>query len=122
MQSRRRQFIVFLTLALQLLAPLSAYASARPEIGAGDFCSAYGKSIAAQAAGVHLPVNLPAGHALEHCPLCLGGSAAVALPAARQVFAVRANALPAIDLAAFDRVTSVNAVALPFPRAPPRVD
>jgi Protein of unknown function (DUF2946) len=120
MRQSRRQLIVFFAFALQVIAPLSAYATARPAIGAGDFCSVVGNSGASTARGDALPLQIPADHVLHHCPLCLGGSAGAALPLALPALAVLADAPVWLGSSTGERASSADAVALPFSRAPPR--
>jgi hypothetical protein len=119
MKRRVRLGIAFAALALHVLAPFAAYASVKPAPAYNDLCSVYAKTAPAGVAPVGLPVQQSDRHALSHCALCPGGSAAaavlpqaIALPLLLQTGAVRAPVALRAALAAAP-------ILFPPPRGPP---
>jgi hypothetical protein len=80
MRSRFRAGVVLVALAAQLLAPLSAYASAPP--GFDDFCSANRNATASPGSAPALPRPYSPKHGSSHCAFCCGSASAAVLPSA----------------------------------------
>jgi hypothetical protein len=119
MKRRLRLAIASAALALHVLAPFVAYASARPLPGFNDLCSVYGNTGAAGVEPVGLPAPYSDRHLLSHCALCPGGSAAVAVlpPVVALPLLLPAGKLemPVVVSAA----AAAAPIFLPPPRGPP---
>jgi hypothetical protein len=120
MRSRFRVGVVLVTLAVHLLAPLGAYASATPQPGFDDLCSANRNATAMPGSNPALPLPASPKHASSHCALCAGSASAAILPSALPLPVLLAHAEASLPHAARPLVTA-TAVLLPPSRGPPTV-
>ncbi|HEY7944777.1 MAG TPA: DUF2946 family protein [Casimicrobiaceae bacterium] len=132
MTRRFRLGIALAALAMHLLAPIGAYATVRPAVAFGDYCSTAAR--ASLPSGVGAPVqrhaatsdsDVPAPqqhrHLHTHCASCLGASLAAAVPPSTSPFAVRPVALVAVPPDPVRARAASSPVLLPPLRGPPPV-
>jgi hypothetical protein len=120
MKSRFRVGVVLVTLAVHLLAPLGAYASATLPPGFDDFCSANRSATALPGSTPTLPLPYSPKHVSSHCAYCSGSASAAVLPSALPLPVLLALAEASLLHATCPLVTA-TAVLLPPSRGPPRV-
>src|ERR1700694_2267590 len=113
MRSRLRVGVVLVTLAVHLLAPLGAYASATPGPGFNDFCSANRNVTALPGANPALPRPNSPKHASSHCALCAGSAAAAVLPSALSLRVPLAHAEASLPRATCALVTAAPVLLPP---------
>lgn len=114
--SWRTRLVAICALAMQVTAPLAAYAVAIPGPALNDFCSV-AKPVDRSPAKV--PGKTPVErHALSHCAQCAGGSAMLALPASPVAVLVTIGA-PSLRIAYSIAPSLRDAVIRPHARGPP---
>ena len=118
MRSRFRVGVLLVTLAVHLLAPLGAYASATLPPGFDDLCSANRSATVFPGSTPALPLPYSPKHTSSHCALCVGSAAAAVLPSALSLPVPLARAEAALSPATSALVTA-TAVLLPPSRGPP---
>lgn len=120
MRSRFRVGVVLVTLAVHLLAPLGAYATAMPPPGFDDFCSANRNATALPGSNPALPRPYSPKHTSSHCAYCSGSASAAVLPSALSLPVLIAHAEASLPHATRPLVTAA-AVLLPPSRGPPTI-
>ena len=120
MRSRFRVGVVLVTLAVHLLAPLGAYASATPQPGFDDLCSANRNATALPGSTPAVPQPYSPKHASSHCVYCSGSASAAVLPSVLSLPVLLAHAEASLPHATRPLVTA-EAVLLPPSRGPPIV-
>jgi len=132
MKRRCHRAITLATLALQLLAPVGAYAAVVPAAGSGDYCSAVVRAAFASGARVVLPLRAAAAdsgvpaprhshHSLAHCPSCIGASPALAIRPSTTTCVVRLLVLAAVPVGSVRVDSASSPFLLPPLRGPPSV-
>jgi Protein of unknown function (DUF2946) len=120
MRPRFRLGVVLVTLAVHLLAPLGAYASAMPQPGFDDFCSANRNATVLPGSTPALPLPYSPKHASSHCAYCSGSASAAVLPSALSLPVLLAHAEASLPHATCALVTA-KVVLLPPSRGPPTI-
>ncbi|HEV2041200.1 MAG TPA: DUF2946 family protein, partial [Casimicrobiaceae bacterium] len=119
-RSRFRVGVVLVTLTVHLLAPLAAYATATPQPGFDDFCSANRNAKALPGSTPALPLPYSPKYASSHCAFCSGSASAAVLPNALSLPVPIAHAKVSLPPAIRALVTA-TAVLFPPSRGPPTV-
>jgi hypothetical protein len=130
--TRRRRLAVTVTLALHLLAPVGAYAAARPATDSSDYCSSALRAGVGSSDGAVAPQRaartdsgVPAprsGHSPHsHCPSCLGTFVAAAIPPSATPFFVAPRSLDRVHTGAPRTDIAAQPALLPPLRGPPSV-
>jgi hypothetical protein len=131
MRRRCRLEVTLFTLALHLLAPVGAYASARPAADSGDYCTAArsdvqsGNGVLAPQRGVLADSGAPAPRSSHsphsHCPSCLGAFVAAAIPPSAAPIIVRPRLLDRVSSGPACADIAAHPALLPPLRGPPPV-
>jgi hypothetical protein len=123
MRRRCRLAVTLVTLAMHLLAPVGAYAAARPAADSSDYCTAARSDVQsgngvlapqrAASTDSGVPSPRPSHSPHSHCPSCPGAFVAAAILPSATPFIVRPRSL--------DRVPTVSArtVIAAQPALPP---
>ncbi len=129
MRRRCRLAVTLVTLAMHLLAPVGAYAAARPPADSSDYCTAArsdvqsGNGVLAPQRGASTDSGVPAprpGHSPHsHCPSCLGAFAVVAIPPSAAPLVVTPRSLDSAPTGAARTVIAAQPALLPPLRGPP---
>jgi Protein of unknown function (DUF2946) len=130
MKRRCRLAITLVILTVHLLAPVGAYAAARPAADWSDYCSAAarpdvqsGDGVLAPQRGARADSSAPAprpGHSPHsHCPSCLGAFVAVAIPPSARPFVVRPRSLDRVTTGPARADIAAQPALLPPLRGPP---
>jgi hypothetical protein len=123
MKRRCRLAVTLVTLAMHLLAPVAAYAAARPAGVSSDYCSTAARSAVRSHDGAGANSGVPAprsGHSPHsHCPSCLGASAAPAILPSATPFVVRPRSLERVASGPIRTSTAAQPALLPPLRGPP---
>jgi hypothetical protein len=121
--------VTLVTLAMHLLAPVGAYAAARPAADSSDYCSA-ARSDVQSVDGIHAPQRgampdsgAPAPRSSHsphsHCPSCVGAFVAAAIPPSATPFVVRPRSLHRVPSAPARTDIAAQPALLPPLRGPP---
>jgi hypothetical protein len=131
MKRRCRLAVTFVTLALHLLAPVGAYAAARPAADSSDYCTAARSDVQAgngvpatqREAGPDSGVPAPRpSHSLHsHCPSCPGAFVAAAIPSSATPIVVRPRSLDRVTTGPARADIAAQPALLPPLRGPPPV-
>jgi hypothetical protein len=132
MKRRCRLAVTLVTLAMQLLAPVGAYAAARPAADLSDYCSAAARPDVQSGDGVLAPLRgaqadsgvpapRPSHSPHSHCPSCLGACVAAAIPPSTTPFVVRSRLLDRVTTGPARADITAQPALLPPLRGPPSV-
>jgi hypothetical protein len=131
MRRRCRLAVTLVTLAMHLLAPVGAYAAARPAADSSDYCTAArsdiqsGNGLLAPQRGASTDSGVPAprpNHSPHsHCPSCPGAFVAAAIPPWATSFAVRPRSLDRVPTVSARTDIAAQRALLPPLRGPPPV-
>jgi hypothetical protein len=129
MKRRCRLAVTFVTLAMHLLAPVGAYAAARPAADSSDYCTAArsdvrsGDGVVAPQRGARAdqgtPAPRPSHSPHSHCPSCPGAFVAVAIPPAATPIVVRSPSLGRVRTVPARTDIAAQPALLPPLRGPP---
>jgi len=131
MKRRCRLAVTLVTLAMHLLAPVGAYAAARPAADSSDYCTAArsdvqsGDGVLAPQRGARAdpgtPAPRPSHSPHSHCPSCLGAFVAAAIPPSATPFVVRPRSLDRVPTVPARTDIAAQPALLPPLRGPPPV-
>ncbi|HEV7412023.1 MAG TPA: DUF2946 family protein [Casimicrobiaceae bacterium] len=131
MRRRCRLAVTLVSLAMHLLAPIGAYAAARPAADSSDYCTAASSDVqsidggraprrgARPDSGAPAPRSSHSPH--SHCPSCVGAFVAAAIPPSATPFVVRPRSLDRVPGAPARADIAAQRALLPPLRGPPPV-
>jgi hypothetical protein len=129
MTRRCRLAVTLVTLALHLLAPVGAYAAARPAADSSDYCTAARYDVQsgngalapqrAASADSGVPAPRPGHSPHSHCPSCLGTFVVVAIPPSAAPLVATPRSLDSVPTDAARTVIAAQPALLPPLRGPP---
>jgi len=131
MRRRCRLAVTLVTLALHLLAPVGAYASARPAADSSDYCTAArsdvqsGNGVLAPQRGAStnsgVPAPRPSHSPHSHCLTCPGAFVAAAVAPSATPIVVRPRSLDRVSIVSARTDIAAQPALLPPLRGPPPV-
>jgi Protein of unknown function (DUF2946) len=127
MKRRCRLAVTLVTLAMHLLAPVGAYAAARPAADSSDYCTAARSDVRSGVlapqrgarADPGTPAPRPTHSPHSHCPSCPGAFVAAAIPPSAAPIVVRPRSLGRVTTVPARTDIAAQPALLPPLRGPP---